>query len=492
MYIKKLELLNFQVIKEFNADFEGNVYFITGDNELGKSTLLKAIGALLTGNRDAVLKNGEEKGFAKMIVGDDGENYEVELRFTQKNPRGTLSIKQETTGMKSDNLSMLQKIFGYQDFDAVEFSRWSETAEGRRKQVQYVKELLPADVQKRIAEIDTDIAKTKEVRKTDNAEVKTYTSISGNAEKELRVLLNSQKEKGKSTNQKDYEKSIEINELLEEQNTNAQLIEKAKTVRKTRQQRIEQLAEIPTRLEKAESDYTTKIAAIDQSDKDAKTECDRIIKEAKEKLEFTKKANKEKRKTADETKKSTIETINNEKVDFETRKANADKWLEEYEANNPENLDTATRLKDAEEHNKINAKVVDVLAKKEQKEKAEKKVHGHESKLSKLAKEREILIANSKLPIDGLTFTDDGLELNGVPFIAGKVSDSQIMEVAAKLIIATNPTVKVFRIARGESLGEKRLNAIIDIAKKNGFQGFIEQVERGQTEMQIEEYTEFE
>lgn len=51
MYIKKLELLNFQVIKEFNADFEGNVYFITGDNELGKSTLLKAIGAMLTGSQ---------------------------------------------------------------------------------------------------------------------------------------------------------------------------------------------------------------------------------------------------------------------------------------------------------------------------------------------------------------------------------------------------------------------------------------------------------
>ena len=143
MYIKKLELLNFQVIKEFNADFEGNVYFITGDNELGKSTLLKAIGAMLTGNRDAVLKNGEDKGFAKMVVGNDGENYEVELKFTKANPRGTLSIKSQTTGMRSDNVSMLQKIFGYQDFDAVEFSRWSETAEGRRKQIEVEKALLP-------------------------------------------------------------------------------------------------------------------------------------------------------------------------------------------------------------------------------------------------------------------------------------------------------------------------------------------------------------
>lgn len=107
MIVKKLKLVNFQVIKEFNADFDGNVYFITGDNELGKSTVLKAIGALLTGNRDAVLKNGESKGFAKMIVGDDGEEYEVELKFTKANPRGTLFIKSKTTGMKSDNVSML-------------------------------------------------------------------------------------------------------------------------------------------------------------------------------------------------------------------------------------------------------------------------------------------------------------------------------------------------------------------------------------------------
>lgn len=113
-----------------------------------------------------------------------------------------------------------------------------------------------------------------------------------------------------------------------------------------------------------------------------------------------------------------------------------------------------------------------------------------EDKLGALAKERETLIATSKLPIAGLSFTDDGLELNGVPFVAGKVSDSQIMEVAAKLIIASNPTVKVFRIARGESLGEKRLQAIIDIAKANGFQGFIEEVKRGQTDLVVEEYTE--
>ena len=107
-----------------------------------------------------------------------------------------------------------------------------------------------------------------------------------------------------------------------------------------------------------------------------------------------------------------------------------------------------------------------------------------------MSDERATLIANAELPIAGLSFTDDGLELNGVPFVPGKVSDSQTMEIAAKLVIASNPKVKVFRIARGESLGAKRLQTIVDIARKNGYQGFIENVIRGQEEMRIEEYTE--
>lgn len=479
MFIKKIELLNFQVIKEFNADFEGNVYFITGDNELGKSTLLKAIGAMLTGNRDGVLRNGEEKGFAKMVVGDDGEEYEVELRFTKANPRGTLSIKQKTTGMRSDNVSMLQKIFGYQDFDAVEFSRWSETVEGRRKQIEVVKSLLPEKVRNRIAEIDKEVITVKDKRKDANAEVKTYTTICANAEKQL-----------KPGDVKTYAEKKDITALMEEQNENARLIEKAKTVRQTRQQRIEQLAAIPERIKQAEATRKTDIKTIDDKLVAEEKEVARIIAEAKARLAKAKESAKADKEAIEKDFKETLDIIGNDKADFERRKANADKWLEEYEKNNPENLDTAEQLKKAEEHNRINALVVDYQTKKKAKEAAEKTARKYDDKLGELAKERETLIATSKLPIAGLSFTDDGLELNGVPFVAGKVSDSQIMEVAAKLIIASNPTVKVFRIARGESLGEKRLQAIIDIAKANGFQGFIEEVKRGQTDLVVEEYTE--
>lgn len=450
MIVKKLELVNFQVIKEFNADFDGNVYFITGDNELGKSTVLKAIGALLTGNRDAVLKNGESKGFAKMIVGDDGEEYEVELKFTKANPRGTLSIKSKTTGMKSDNVSMLQKIFGYTDFDAVEFSRWSETAEGRRKQIEVVKSLLPEEVRTRIAEIDTTVAGLKTERTGVNRDLKTYKSISDAAGQGLTTQ-----------DLKTYAKQKDITELMKEQAENAQLIEKAKTVRSALEQRKKQLEEIPERLAEAKATY------------------EKAIEEAKKAIERTEKLYKE-----------AIAQIESEKADYEARKANAEKWLANYEENNPEKLDTAEQLRKAEEHNKKAAKVADYLTKKKQADDKKAEAEKMDSEIAELSSEREKLISSAKLPISGLSFSDDGLVLNDVPFVAGKVSDSQIMEVAAKLIIASNPTVKVFRIARGESLGEKRLQSILDLAKKEGYQGFIESVVRGQHDLIIEEYTE--
>ena len=195
---------------------------------------------------------------------------------------------------------------------------------------------------------------------------------------------------------------------------------------------------------------------------------------------------------AEQTYKETVARIEAEKSDFEKRKANAENWLAKYEENNPEKLDTAEQLRKAEEHNKKAAKVADYLTKKKQADNKRAEAEKMDSDIAKLSAEREKLISSAKLPISELSFTDDGLVLNDVPFIAGKVSDSQIMEVAAKLIIASNPTVKVFRIARGESLGEKRLQAIIDIAKKNGFQGFIEEVKRGQDDLIIEEYTESE
>ena len=165
MHVQQIELQNFKTIKDFKADFSGDVYLVTGENGMGKSTLIQAIGILLTGNRsDNLLTKGEEKGFAKMTVGTGDDAYEVELRFSEKNPRGTLVIGKKDSGLKSDRKSALESIFKYQDFDANEFLKWSETAEGRRKQAELVKGLLPKEIQEQINSLDIEAAEAREKR----------------------------------------------------------------------------------------------------------------------------------------------------------------------------------------------------------------------------------------------------------------------------------------------------------------------------------------
>ena len=468
MYIKKLQLLNFQVIEKFDAEFDGTVYFVTGDNELGKSTLLKAIGALLTGQRDDVLRNGASKGFAKMIVGDDGEEFDVSLAFTEANPRGTLTIKQKSTGMQTNNVSMLQKIFGYQDFDAVEFSRWSETADGRRKQIAVVKSLLAPAVRERIESIDAEVATLKAERTGINRDVKTFAGFVDTIAKQL-----------DPGDVQRYANPVDMSELMARQETNLKLIEKAKSVRSMLAQRNEQLAGIPARLDDARAKLLLDKKAIDNAVEAAKIIYENAIAKAKQD-----------RENAESAYNVTVAAIESEKADWENRKANAEQWLAKYEANNPENTDVPAMLQQAEAHNKKYNVVCQYKEKKTQYDNIKAQSERMDAKIAELTDERAELITNAKLPIAGLSFTDDGLELNGIPFMPGKISDSQTMEIAAKLVIASNPTVKVFRIARGESLGAKRLQTIVDIARQNGFQGFIEQVQRGQNEMLVEEYTE--
>lgn len=443
MTIKRLELRNFQAIKDFSADFTGDVYLVKGENEVGKSTILKSIVCLLTGERDAVLRNGEKNGFAKMIIGGDGKEYTVELRFTENDPRGTISIKAKD-GMRSTNVSMLRTILNYRNFDAEEFARWSETAEGRRKQIQVVMGLMPPEIANRIKTIDTEVLQTKESRKAVNANVKYK-------ETELESIKAQLSDGDIET----YTEPIDLTVLMQESNKAAEQRAKAENVKMQMTSLESELANIPKERERLAADLERAKKAYE----DAKAFYNR-----------------------------SIENVAAQETKIKDKIGKAEQWLSEYDAQPKE--DAAEKLAAAQNHN-TKCQIVKMFHAKQNEVDAERtKADKLNVDLDAYAKERAELVAAAKFPIDGLSFGEDGLTLNDVPFVVGKVSDSQIMEVAAKLVIASNPTVNIFRIGRGESLGAKRLQSIVNLAKENGFQGFIEQVERGQETISVEEYRE--
>lgn len=454
MHVQQIELVNFKTIKEFKKDFSGDVYLVTGENGIGKSTLIQAIGIMLTGERsDNLLKKGEQKGFAKMTVGTGEDAYEVELKFSESNPRGTLVIGKKDSGLKSDRKSALESIFKYQDFDANEFLGWSKTAEGRRKQAELVKGLLPREVQDEINTLDYRAAQATERRTEIGREKKIYDG-------QVKSLEVTEEEVEK------YAAPIEVSDLAEQQRIASEKNQKRLGVIQRKEDRETEISEIPVGLERLEKSISQRIDYFENR-----------IKELQEEIDQAKAAH------ADE--------VNLAKAkEAELKKANqdAEKWL----AENPEiDLSEITlKIQNSKEHNEKTVRVQQYLD-------AVSKLHDcvisydAETKIiSESMDKKKALIETAKLPVKGLDFSEDGITLNGIPFKEGEVSTSEAMEVAVSLIIAKNPTTKIFRIAQGESLGLDRLKAIIDFAKDRGYQGFIEEVKRGQNELVVFEYQE--
>jgi predicted ATP-dependent endonuclease of OLD family len=441
MQVKNIELRNFKTISDFSANFEGGIYLITGENEVGKSTLLNAIATLLTGERSSnLLKIGEEQGHAKMTVGD----YEVEIKFNEKNPRGTITVT-TAEGMKSNNISTLQSIFQYQDFDAHDFVQWSNTAEGRRKQVKAVKSLLPDTVISRIEELDTIVKDTKELRAVTNKNLS-----------EAEIVLKQFAFSPESVEQ--YKEPLILRDLFDQKNkVEAQNREIQDVQNRTSQRELE-------------------VDKMEFSVSNSKNEAEKEIQELKNRIDFIEKQKEE-----------FIADIKLKKIDLSDKITAAQLWLKKNQETNVSEI--TEKINNAEEHNEKHREITAYQNQAEAVKKLSGKFKEQDEKVTEALEERQALVASCKLPIEGLTFTEDGLFLNGVPFAPDEVSTSQEMEVAAKLIIAKNPKVKVFRIAQGESLGKARLESIVKFATENGYQGFIEEVRRGQDTLVVESYT---
>jgi hypothetical protein len=89
-------------------------------------------------------------------------------------------------------------------------------------------------------------------------------------------------------------------------------------------------------------------------------------------------------------------------------------------------------------------------------------------------------------PVDGLSFDNENLIYNGHVVSESTLATSEIIELGVKLKMAQNKDFGVLFIEHGESLGEKRLKDIQNIAAENNWQIIMEQVQRGTGKLQIE------
>ena len=95
-------------------------------------------------------------------------------------------------------------------------------------------------------------------------------------------------------------------------------------------------------------------------------------------------------------------------------------------------------------------------------------------------------IKEAKLPIDGLTIESSQLMFDGVPF--EQASDAEQLRISAAIAMAGDHKLRVIRIRDGSLLDKGSLALLEEMAKKNDYQIWIEQVdESGKVGVVIED-----
>ena len=95
-------------------------------------------------------------------------------------------------------------------------------------------------------------------------------------------------------------------------------------------------------------------------------------------------------------------------------------------------------------------------------------------RLERLEQDKATRIANAEFPIDGLSMSDDAVIYNGNQF--SRLSTGEQIRVSTAIAMKLNPTLKIILIREGSLLDENGLEEIINLAKKEDYQIWIESV----------------
>jgi energy-coupling factor transporter ATP-binding protein EcfA2 len=124
--------------------------------------------------------------------------------------------------------------------------------------------------------------------------------------------------------------------------------------------------------------------------------------------------------------------------------------------------------------------------KKSEVEKSEKDYKGKTAELEAIITKKSELIKTAKMPIDGLSFDDEGVLFNAIPF--SQLSAAEQLKVSLSIAMSMNPKLKVIRIMDGSLLDSGNMEIIKNMANDNDFQIWIEKVdESGKIGIYIED-----
>lgn len=104
----------------------------------------------------------------------------------------------------------------------------------------------------------------------------------------------------------------------------------------------------------------------------------------------------------------------------------------------------------------------------------EERQHAHTDLIDEIDARKADALANAVFPVEGLSFGDEGVVFNGIPF--SQASASEQIRVSLAMAMALNPRLRVIRILDGSLLDAENMAIITSMAEDQGFQIWIERV----------------
>jgi predicted ATP-dependent endonuclease of OLD family len=137
------------------------------------------------------------------------------------------------------------------------------------------------------------------------------------------------------------------------------------------------------------------------------------------------------------------------------------------------------------EHNKEVENTKKALALRDELLEAEVEQKKWGSKLAEIESAKKRIISESKMPVPGLTFDEDQIYYNGLPFEKAQLNTAQQIIVGLQINLALLKDIKIARFD-GSLLDNDNIKIVEEWAKENDLQLFVELVDRNTETLKIE------
>ena len=468
----RLSFTNYKLLKRDEFNLTGShIYFVKGCNEVGKTSILTALRAAMEMKDDTPQKVtlGETDGVCEFTIpGPDGKMYNVVYEFTDTTTKFVIFDEE---GNKISKITDMRNIFKYNHVDATSFISWSRTAEGRRKQKEYILELLPAESYLQYKDLETKEGELFNQRTKANKDLD-----------DAKLLL---KNEELTSEEKEIQKNLKVaEEQLKKREVEFESLTK---VDNKIQEVVNQMIQVEAKISRVNNDSLVYIQNIENLNKVSNSnivEYENRIKELQTKIEVEKTSIQSNFNSIQLREKTVTDLIEPDTKILSQLKINKEALeLEKGKGVDPEKLNklsvsVETGRAYVNRAKTLTEKLVKFDGFKAKSDTLTEKVDNLTKEITELRTGKEKVILEGKFPVDNLSFDEEGyLTISGLRFDEHQTCESDTILIVAQLLCKMNIT-PIQILGDASLLDYNKLDKLYEIAEANGKIMFVDEIDR--------------